>query len=304
MNGLKTLKQAIIVDSTAYLCDELANLSNIYQVNLQVLFEDGTTQSDSNQLDDLRDYIELMKQHDAFPKTSQPSVGEYDLLYQQLIHEGYDVVYCIHLSSGISGTYQTAVMLKEQYADQIESYVIDSKGASIVEELLVRHCLKLIDANTPPKLIEQQLQQSANDGRIYLMVETTENLVKSGRLNRSVAMIGNMLKVIPLLYFDEEGKIVLFEKIRTKRRVQQRWIALIKEAFEKYPDGFVIGFAHADDLEGIERFIDVVKKEVPEYQNEFHISILGPVVASHTAQKSKGICLMPTVSILEDKKAV
>ncbi len=295
MNGVNTLKQAIIVDSTAYLSDELANLPNIYQVNLQVLFEDGTTRSDSNQLDDLRDYIELMKKYESFPQTSQPLVGEYDALYQKLIQEGYEIVYCIHLSSGISGTYQTALMLKEQYADQIKSYVIDSKGASIVEEILTRHCLKLIEENVAPELIEKKLQQCADDGRIYLMVETTENLVKSGRLSRSLAMIGNMLKVIPLLYFNEEGKIVLFEKIRTKKRVHQRWIKLIQEGFEKYPDGFVIGFAHADDLEGIEDFIELVKKDVPEYQNGFHISILGPVVASHTAQKSKGICLMPTV---------
>lgn len=295
MNGVNALKQAIIVDSTAYLSDELANLPNIYQVNLQVLFEDGTTRSDSNQLDDLRDYIELMKKYESFPQTSQPLVGEYDALYQKLIQEGYEIVYCIHLSSGISGTYQTALMLKEQYADQIKSYVIDSKGASIVEEILTRHCLKLIEENVAPELIEKKLQQCADDGRIYLMVETTENLVKSGRLNRSLAMIGNMLKVIPLLYFNEEGKIVLFEKIRTKKRVHQRWIKLIQEGFEKYPDGFVIGFAHADDLEGIEDFIELVKKDVPEYQNGFHISILGPVVASHTAQKSKGICLMPTV---------
>lgn len=295
MNGVNALKQAIIVDSTAYLSDELANLPNIYQVNLQVLFEDGTTRSDSNQLDDLRDYIELMKKYESFPQTSQPLVGEYDALYQKLIQEGYEIVYCIHLSSGISGTYQTALMLKEQYADQIKSYVIDSKGASIVEEILTRHCLKLIEENVAPELIEKKLQQCADDGRIYLMVETTENLVKSGRLSRSLAMIGNMLKVIPLLYFNEEGKIVLFEKIRTKKRVHQRWIKLIQEGFEKYPDGFVIGFAHADDLEGIEDFIELVKKDVPEYQNGFHISILGPVVASHTAQKSKGICLMPTV---------
>lgn len=295
MNGVNALKQAIIVDSTAYLSDELANLPNIYQVNLQVLFEDGTTRSDSNQLDDLRDYIELMKKYESFPQTSQPLVGEYDALYQKLIQEGYEIVYCIHLSSGISGTYQTALMLKEQYADQIKSYVIDSKGASIVEEILTRHCLKLIEENVAPELIEKKLQQCADDGRIYLMVETTENLVKSGRLNRSLAMIGNMLKVIPLLYFNEEGKIVLFEKVRTKKRVHQRWIKLIQEGFEKYPDGFVIGFAHADDLEGIEDFIELVKKDVPEYQNGFHISILGPVVASHTAQKSKGICLMPTV---------
>lgn len=295
MNGVNALKQAIIVDSTAYLSDELANLPNIYQVNLQVLFEDGTTRSDSNQLDDLRDYIELMKKYESFPQTSQPLVGEYDALYQKLIQEGYEIVYCIHLSSGISGTYQTALMLKEQYADQIKSYVIDSKGASIVEEILTRHCLKLIEENVAPELIEKKLQQCADDGRIYLMVETTENLVKSGRLSRSLAMIGNMLKVIPLLYFNEEGKIVLFEKVRTKKRVHQRWIKLIQEGFEKYPDGFVIGFAHADDLEGIEDFIELVKKDVPEYQNGFHISILGPVVASHTAQKSKGICLMPTV---------
>ena len=105
-----------------------------------------------------------------------------------------------------------------------------------------------------------------------------------------------MLKIIPLLYINEDGEIVLFEKIRTKHRVYQRWLELIREGFEKYPNGFEVGFAHADDAQGIDEFIELVKKEVPEYQNGFRVSLLGPVIASHTAEKSKGMCLMPLLS--------
>ncbi len=287
------MKQAIIIDSTAYLPEELKQLPHIYQVDLQVNFEDGSQIIDNNL--HVREFIEKMRDYDTIPTTSQPSVGVYSELYQSLIDEGYQTVYCIHLSSGISGTYQTALMLSEHYASEIDSYVIDSKGAAIVIEILTRQCLMMIDKQVAPVEIFNILQNNANAGSIYLMVETTENLVKSGRLNRSLAMIGSMLKVIPLLYFNELGEIVLFEKIRTKRRVKQRWMDLIQEGFQKYPEGFVLGFAHADDQSSIEQFIKEAKEKFPEYKEDIYVSEMGPVIVSHTAAKSKGICLMPMI---------
>ncbi len=289
----ESMKQAIIIDSTAYLPEELKQLPHIYQVDLQVVFEDGTQVTDSNL--HVRDFIDKMRDYDAIPTTSQPSVGLYTELYQKLIDEGYETVYCIHLSSGISGTYQTALMLSEQFSNDIDSYVIDSKGAAIVIEILTRQCLLMIENNIAPEKIFETLQQNADAGSIYLMVETTENLVKSGRLNRSLAVIGNMLQVVPLLYFNELGEIVLFEKIRTKRKVKQRWFDLIQEGFQKYPEGFVLGFAHADDPVTIEQFIKEVNETFPEYTEDIYVSEMGPVIVSHTAAKSKGICLMPLI---------
>lgn len=289
------MKSAIIVDSTAYLPDELACHSDIYQVNLTITFKDGTVFEDSNDLNNLRNYLQEMKQRDDFPQTSQPSIGEYEAIYQQIIAEGYETVYCIHLSSGISGTCQTANLLANKFSDQIKSYVIDSKATSLVIELLVRQCLKMIEEGNLPEDIATTLQSMADQAEIYVMVETTENLVKSGRLNKNLAKIGNILKIVPILSFNDEGKLGLFEKVRTKKRAYKRLLEIIRSSFDKFPDGFILGFAHADDLEEIEAFIELIKKEIPEYQGAFYISILGPVLASHGAAKSKGFGIFPKI---------
>lgn len=286
------MKSAIIVDSVGYLSDDFFNEhSNVYKVNLTVNFPDGTVVVDSSHDDEIDMFYCQLNQVSELPTTSQPAVGSYYDVMEQIIADGYDVVYAIHLSSGISGTYQTAKMVMEEYSDKITTYCIDSKGASVLMEALVYETLAMIEKQEAPVEIYQKLQWLVDNSCIYLMVEDLTNLVKGGRLNAAAAVIGGVLQIRPLLYFDDEGKIVVFEKIRTNKKVFKRWSELVQDAFRHYPEGLTLAFAHGNCLGEITAVQKQIVLTVPEVST--FISQLGPVVGTHTGQGAKGMLIMP-----------
>lgn len=289
------MKTAIIVDSTAYLSDELAEHADVYQVNLSVTFSDGAVGPDSrDQAGQLAFYHRLVSER-QLPTTSQPVPGDYYDVLDEIVAKGYDVVYCIHMSSGISGTFQTAKMITSEYQDRLTIFCIDSKGASVLMEGLVQQTLRLSDSALTPDEIYDKLLWVAQNSRIYLMVEDLNNLVKGGRLSAAAALVGGMLKVRPVLMFDAEGKIVVYEKIRTNKRVYQCWLKLAHQAIEDFPDGIDISFAHSAAYDEINSVKDVFQKHLPEIN--FRISGLGPVVGTHTGAGTKGFCFIPIAKI-------
>lgn len=287
------MKTALIVDSVGYLSDELNSLTNVYTIDLTVNFSDGTVINDTCAPAQLKSFYDRLSKENQLPTTSQPQVGKYYELLNQLVAEGYQTVFCIHLSAGISGTYQTAVMVTSEYQDKIQAYCIDSKGASVTMEGLVRAALKMIDQGEDSSLIANKLNWLANESRIYLMVEDLTNLVKGGRLSATSALLGGVLQIRPLLYFDQAGKIVLFEKIRTNKRVFKRWSELVQEAIEKYPKGISIAFAHADVYDEIKKVEMQIVAEHPGITSS--VSALGPVVGTHTGRGTKGIAIIPHI---------
>src|SRR5699024_7825494 len=126
--------------------------------------------------------------------TSQPAIGEYIALIEEIIEKGYDQLLCIHLSQTFSGTYQTAKMLIDEYEDQINAHVIDSKGVSLIIGALVEQVLDMVEKEVPFEEICEKTEWSAQHGTIYLTVSDLDNLAKSGRANKAVAKIGGLLK--------------------------------------------------------------------------------------------------------------
>ena len=289
------MKTAIIVDSTAYINDELANHPDVYQVHLTVTFNDGTIASDSrDQAGQLAFYKRLVSEK-KLPTTSQPNIGEYYNVLDEIVSKGYEVVYCIHLSSGISGAFQTALMVTQEYQDRLTIFCIDSKGASVLMENLAQQALTLSETHLTPAEIHEKLLWVVENSRIYLMVEDLNNLVKGGRLNGAAAVVGGLLKIRPILVFDAEGKITVYEKIRTNKRVYQCWLKLAHQAVADYPDGISISFAHSAAYDEIKTVQEVFQKEIPHV--DYHISGLGPVVGTHTGVGTKGFCFTPIVKV-------
>lgn len=289
------MKTAIIVDSTAYLSDEFAEHADVYQVNLSVTFSDGTVGPDSRDQAGQLAFYERLVLEKQLPTTSQPIPGDYYDVLDEIVAKGYDVVYCIHLSSGISGTFQTAKMITSDYQDRLTIFCIDSKGASVLMESLVKQALTLSESALTPDQIYDRLLWVAQNARIYLMVEDLNNLVKGGRLSATAALVGGMLKIRPVLMFDAEGKIVVYEKIRTNKRVYQCWLKLAHQAKQDFPDGIHISFAHSAAYDEIKSVKDVFQTQLPNVK--FHISGLGPVVGTHTGAGTKGFCFIPTAKI-------
>lgn len=288
----KEMKAAIIVDSVGYSKDFEAN-PDIYSIALSVNFSDGRNMKDSNDDSVLTQFYQQLPNEKQLPTTSQPTVGDYYALMDQLVEKGYEVVYCIHLAAAISGTYQSAVMVTNEYEGKIKSFCIDSKGASVTMEGIVRAALELFEQDLTPEAVAERLTWLANANRVYLMVEDLSNLAKGGRLSTTSAVLGGILQIRPLLYFDQEGKIVLFEKIRTNKKVYKRWSELVGESLKQYPKGIEIAFAHADAYDEVK---SVEKEILAEYPHIIsYISPLSPVVGAHTGRGAKGFAIIPKI---------
>lgn len=285
------MKVAIITDSSAYLPSELQAQPNIYIVNLNVHFPDGVDMVDSAV--DQADFYQKLVKSEPLPTTSQPPAGAYIEVIEKIINEGYDVVFGVFMSSGISGTFQTATMILEDYEDQLPIYLVDSKGASVVEEALVRHIMDRVALGIDFDQVYQEALWLVEQSEIYLTVENLDNLSKGGRLSSGSALIGNLLKIKPLMVFDDAGQIVLFEKLRTDKKVIQRWCELIAERLEQYPVGIEIWLAHGD----IEPTIQSIKKCIQsEYPNiPIQIRPLGSVISTHLGHGGRGIALIPKI---------
>lgn len=290
------MKLAVIVDSTAYMKDS-ATHPDIYQVDLAVQFNDGRVQVDTSNIEEVQGFYDKLQQADHLPITSQPPLGVYYDLLDKLIDANYTHVIFVVLSAQISGTYQTARMVAAEYNDKITSYVVDSKSASVVTEHLAHTALQLAKEGVAFEEIINTLEWIVGERQIYLMVDDLNNLVKGGRLKQAEALLGGLLRIRPLLYFDEEGEIKLFEKIRSDKRVYKRWLELIQEGIDRYPQGIYVALAHGDDFEGIEEVRQLINEHYPQF--DIQVRILGPVVGTHTGRKSKGMGIFPK---LENKE--
>ena len=286
------MKTAILADSVAYLPESIMVLPNVFTVNLSVNFPDGSTVEDSaiNNVDEFYHKLATSKE---LPTTSQPSVGHFMEAFEQIIEEGYDSVIGILISSGLSGTYQSALSASIEYEDRLQIHLIDTLAASIVEDYLVEYAVEQLNHNQPLEEIVRDLEWFVEHQSIRLVVDTLTNLVKGGRLSQGAALLGNLLKIKPIITTDEEGHLVLAEKVRTEERVLRRHAEFIQEQLDKYPAGVDVWFAHVNCLEKVERIVEKLQAQFPQVNME--IRSLGFAIATHVGEGGHGFSVIPRI---------
>ena len=280
------MKIAIVTDSTAVLKEETKN-SDCLRVVTVPLIIDGVEQNDLAPAE----YYEKLKHTKNFPSTAQPSIGEMANIYESLAQEGYDEVVSIHISSGISGFCNT---LKANIDDlsPIPVHIFDSLSTSLPMGAMVDSAVEKAKAGEDATSILDWLEKMRIAQCIYLVVDDLQHLVRTGRLSNGTALIGSLLQIKPILKFDEEGKIVLFKKVRTAKKAYKEAIDLVLEELELYKmKGWVpeIGIAHTN-IE--ERAADYAK--ILEEKTGYPVRIvdLGNVIGTHTGEKTLGFGIM------------
>lgn len=286
------MKTAVIVDTAAYLSEKQRQHPDLYVVDMLLTFEDGTPFPDTSDLEELKEYFKKVNESEKLPSTSQPRIGQYMELLEELVAKGYERVYSVHLSGGVSGTYSTACGVLEQFSDRLQTYCIDSKAASVVIAAIVKEIFKELEADVDGEEIFENAKWMADHSQIYLKVEKLENLVKGGRVNPALGKIASTLRIRPVLYFDDEGKIVLYENMRSDRIVYKRWAKLAKQTLEEYDQQVEIAFAHADAMEAFRQAQEVFAEKVL-YDKPYELGVLGPVVATYTAEGAIGCAFIP-----------
>ncbi len=276
------MKIAVVTDSTAYIPKEMREEHHIHMIPLQVVFGEKTFREETEL--DWRSFYKEVKNHDELPTTSQPSFGELIALYEEL-GKTYDAVISIHLSSGISGTYNSAASANTM-VDHIKVYPFDSEISCLAQGFYALKAAQLIkDGVDSPEEIIKELEEMKKTVRAYFMVDDLSHLQRGGRLSSAQAFIGGLLKVKPILHFDNKV-IVPFEKIRTRKKAITRIFELFGEDASK---GIPMRAAviHANREEEVADIIQELSGKYPHV--EFYNSYFGAVIGTHLGEGAIGI---------------
>ena len=276
------MKTAIVTDSTAYIPKHLREQLHIKICPLNVIFG---TESYQEELElTSNDFYEKVRNAPELPKTSQPAIGLFEQTFSNLAEQGYDAVISIHLSSGISGTYQASVTAGGM-VDEIQVFSFDSEISAMPQGFYVIEAAQMALQGKDPKEILERLNEMKKSMRAYFMVDDLAHLQRGGRLNGAQALIGSLLQVKPILHF-EDTKIVPFEKIRTHKKAIKRILELFDED-AKTGVPIKATFIHANRLELVEELKNQIQFE---YKNvEIDISYFGAVIGTHLGEGAIGL---------------
>ncbi|MCM3618706.1 DegV family protein [Sutcliffiella horikoshii] len=275
------MKTAIVTDSTAYIPAEIRAKHDIHMIPLNVIFGNESYQEEVEIKVD--QFYEEVKNSRDLPSTSQPAIGEFVALYEKLAKD-YDAVVSIHLSSGISGTYQGALAAGDM-VDDIQVLTYDSEISCMIQGFYVLEAAEMAAEGKTPEQIIERLNVIKETDRAYFMVDDLSHLQRGGRLSSAQAIVGSLLQVKPLLHF-VDTKIVPFEKIRTRKKAVKRIHDLFDEdASQQVPMRAVV--IHANREAEAEEMKKELEQKYPHI--EFFLSYFGPVIGTHLGEGALGL---------------
>lgn len=217
---------AVITDSSVNLPVDIQGHADVYILDIPVIIE-GQPFVEGKNLD-LKQFYAQMANSEELLKTSQPNLADLDNLLMELEDKGYTHVIGLFLSSGISGFWANSQFLIEDHT-KLKIAFPDTKITASPMGAMVRNVLhwsaqEMSFDNILKKLDEQIAQTTA-----YILVDDLNHLVKGGRLSNGSAILGNLLSIKPILNFNDEGKIVVFEKVRTEKKAVKRLVVLAED---------------------------------------------------------------------------
>ncbi len=275
----------IVTDSTAYLDGGYARKNDIKVVPLKVIIEDESYREGIDISND--EFYRRMSEESIFPTTSQPSAGEFLEAYKEM-SERYDSLISIHISSGISGTCESALSAASEMGDYTIE-VIDSRFTGFMLMLFVMELVKARDAG---KSLDELKSLAAKmiEGSVELFcVDTLEYLHRGGRIGGAQALMGSMLRVKPLLYLD--GTIDALDKVRGSKKALER---LVELAAEKAGDRKVlVALTHVRDVPRMNELKEKVKKALNCDADAIIFNECGPVIGSHVGPGTVGVGFCP-----------
>ncbi|MEW4285762.1 DegV family protein [Priestia koreensis] len=275
------MKTAIITDSTAYISKEEREKWNIRMIPLSVIINGETYREDIDL--EAEEFFELVREHKALPTTSQPPIGQFVELFEELSKD-YDAAIVITLSSGISGTYQNVVAAGNM-VEGIDVRAFDSEISCMVQGFYAIEGAKMAQEERDVNDIMARLDEMMPSVRAYFMVDDLGHLQRGGRLSATQAIMGSLLQIKPLLHFVDK-KIVPFEKIRTRKKALKRIYDLLGEDVKaKGPIRAVI--IHANRPHEAEEILQDLQQQFPTV--EFSTSYFGAVIGTHLGEGAVGI---------------
>lgn len=282
------MKLAVITDTTAVLPNAIKQKDNLYILDIPITIDDKTYIEGKNL--SLDDFYNKMATSSTLPKTSQPSLAKLEDILSQLSKEGYTHVIGLFLSSGISGFWQNIQFLKDDYPDLTIAFP-DSKITSAPLGSMVKNILNWNLSGIGFDDILSKLKRQIDGTSAFIMVDDLNHLVKGGRLSNGTALIGNLLSIKPILYFNDEGVIEVFEKVRTEKRAFKRLVDVLSDVTANGDyDIFII---HSRAEEKAQRLYQALVEK--HQSNNIEIVAFDGVIATHLGEGAVAFGFTPIV---------
>ncbi len=268
----------VITDGGADLTTELIEQYNIGVVPLNIHFPHGEYKTDI----DLDLFYQLMKESKELPKTSSPTPHDFYEEYKR----GYkgEPIIVISITSALSSTYDHAVVAKslflEEYPDA-EIEVIDSRTGSAAMALLTLHAARMSQTGTSFTEIVDILYKKVKSIHTFFVLETLENVIKGGRLDRVKGAIASMLSIKLMLFADEDGKIDVLEKVRGSQNALKRLVDQIGE-YSKDFEQKILSIAHGNCEEKAKKVMQQILDRYPFA--EVILSKIGPAMGTYAGE--------------------
>ena len=266
----------IISDNCCDLPDELLKQYGIELAHLTVSF--GNRVYQPGEINN-KEFYNLMNTSQILPHTSQPSVEEITRVYTQALADGSEVI-AIHMSSGLSGTYQGG-LLAQKNLNNPRLHVFDSLKASVGMGLLVIAAARLAEQGTDVKTILQRLAEMQTRMQCIFIVGNLECLIKGGRISRTKGLIADVLDIKPVLHMDEEGLIKPYDKARGLKGAQHKLIKIMEKNGTDLANQ-TVGISHSAVPDIANYLSNTIKDKFGV--KEVIIGEIGPVIGSHVGE--------------------
>lgn len=291
------MKAAILIDSTSGLSPQYLHLPNIFQVTLSTIFPDGSEYVDTPIEEQMVDFYRQLENDKELPTTSQPQPGQFYDVYDKIIKAGYDTVFTLMISAKLSGTYQTAYTVTQEYSDRLNIKLINSKSTSFAMEGMVINILNMIENGWDAEQIDSKMtHEIVEQATLHFTIGTLENLVKGGRVSALSGMLGNLLNIKPILKLGgaTNGEAIVAEKVRTKKKALLRMQTLVMDEIEKLENtDFYIAICHSGALEEAESVHKALSTLIPN--KKIRLGYVTPVLGTHAGIGAVGVCITPII---------
>lgn len=266
-------KIKIVTDSTMDMPIEMAEKLGIVVVPLSVMIN-GETYLDRVEIQPA-EFIETMKNLEELPKSSQPSTGTFLEIYDRLGEEGYEVL-SIHMTGKMSGTVRSAESAAQMTNTKVT--VIDSLFISLALQFQVREAVKMAKQGKSIEEIISRLEKVREHTKLYIMIDTLENMVKGGRIGKGKAFIGSLLNIKPIASL-EGAEYNPVTKVRSHSQV----VKFLAKQFAEDVKGKTIlgaGIVHAEAYE-LSAKLKAAITDLTGYK-DISIDYTGPTISTHT----------------------
>ncbi len=287
------MKTCIVIDSTFYMDQKDFEKFSFREIPLTVNFEDITYREVRDNGAQAKEVFSKVFERKKLPTTSQPAGSDTEKVFLDAIADGYDKIITLHISSELSGTGQGIKVIADMVMSEnpgVEIHVIDSKAAAQASGIIAIEIARIVEEEGDISLeeINSIIDYFRTNLECFFFVDSLDFLAYGGRIPASLASVGNLFGITPVLTLNELGGI---EKVRTERTAKKglaRTLGQLKdEQFTSDDEIYLLG-VHVENEQMANRILKEATKQTDAKIVYSGVSNMGVVIGNHLGPKAFG----------------